>query len=145
MPSGVEANIFRALSDRLRTLVFSPMLPIAWPNIAFPESGQQLPNAYLEVTFLPNRTNTRTLARSGSQQHRGIFQVSLHMNSRVTTGINTVLEKADQIIEHFPLGFKLFESGIAVKIYRKPYGIPQPPRDGWFSIPVTIEYETYAP
>lgn len=145
MPAGTEANIFRALSDRLQTLFFTPALPIAWPNIAFPAAGQTLPSAYLEVVFLPNRTSTRTLAASGSQQHRGILQVSLHMNGKATTGIRVPHEKADQVIAHFPLGLKLFESGVAVKIYRKPYGIPMPVKDGWFTIPVTIEYEAYAP
>jgi hypothetical protein len=143
MPAGVEANIFRALSDRLQSLAFAPVLPIAWPNIKFPSSGT-LPNAYLEVNFLPNRTNTRTLAAGGRQQHRGIFQVTLHMNSVANTGVRVPHEKADQIVDHFPLGLEMFESGIKIKIYRKPYGIPQPPDAGWFSIPVTIEYEAYA-
>ncbi|TCV66279.1 phage tail terminator-like protein [Neorhizobium sp. S3-V5DH] len=144
MPLGVEANIFRALSDRLQTLVFTPALSIAWPNIPFPAAGQQMPNSYIEVIYLPNRTNTRTLANSGHQQHRGIFQVSLHMNKAANTGMRVPLEKADQIVAHFPLGLVLHESGIKVKIYRKPYQIPQPPRDGWLTVPVTIEYEAYA-
>lgn len=145
MPAGVEANVYKALTDRLQTLAFSPALPIAWPNITFPATGSTLPNAYLQVDFLPNRTNTRTLAASGSQQHRGILQVTLHMNTKAATGVRVPHEKADQIIAHYPLGLKLFESGVAVKVYRKPYGIPMPVKDGWFSIPVTIEYEAYAP
>lgn len=144
MPAGVEANIFKALADRLQLLVFTPSLPIAWPNIKFPASEQPLPPAYLQVDFLPNRTNTRTLAATGRQQHRGIFQVTLHMSTKANAGIKVPHEKADQIIDHYPLGLKLFESGVGVKIFRKPYGQPQPPNDGWFSIPVTIEYETYA-
>lgn len=144
MPAGVEANIYLALATRLQGLALSPALPIAWPNIDFPAEGENLPDAYLEVSFLPNRTNTRTLAASGSQQHRGIFQISLHMNSQANAGVQVPMETADQIIEHFPLGLKLYESGVSVKIYRKPYGIPQAPNDGWFSIPITVEFETYA-
>lgn len=145
MAAGVEANIFAALSARLSLLTFTPALPIAWPNVTFPAAGQQMPNAYLEVTFLPNRTTTRTLAASGSQQHRGILQVTVHTSTKDSVGITKQLERADRVIEHFPLGLKLFQAGIGVKIYRKPYGIPMPPKDGWLSIPVTIEYETYQP
>lgn len=145
MPAGVEANIFRAIRVRMDALAAAMGLPVAQPNIKFPPEGQQLPKAYLEYAFLPNATNTRTLSSNGSQQHRGIFQVSLHMSSQAATGIIVPMEKADQIIAHFPLGLILEESGVRVKIYRKPYGNPQPPQDGWLTVPVTIEYETYQP
>lgn len=141
MPTGVEANIFKALMDRLLTLTFTPAQPIAAPNILFPPAGQTKPKDYLEVTFLPNATNTRTVG-PGKQQHRGIMQVSVHYGTG--TGIIVPMQRADQIIAHFPKDLVLYESGIKVKIYRKPYQTPLPPQDGSFMVPVTIQYETFA-
>ncbi|MDX1000686.1 hypothetical protein GOE20_07080 [Sinorhizobium medicae] len=74
MPTGVEANIFKALMDRLLALTLTPAQAIAAPNVAFPPAGQTKPKDYLEVTFLPNPTTTRTVG-PGRQQHRGIMQV----------------------------------------------------------------------
>jgi hypothetical protein len=142
MATGVEANIFAALSSRLSSLVLNPTLPISWPNLEFPLPGQTKPKEYLEVNYLPNRTNTRTLS-AGRQQHRGIFQVSVH--HRDGAGMVKPLQIADQITAHFPLGLILDQSGVRVKIYRKPYAIPQPPQNGSLMVPVTVEYETFQP
>jgi hypothetical protein len=140
MATGIEANIFLALITRLQALVFTPALLIAGPNVPFPAAGQTKPKDYLDVTYLPNRTTTRTVG-PGRQQHRGIMQVSVHWSS--STGIIIPMQKADQIIAHFPKDLLLFESGIRVKIYRKPYAIPMPPQDGSLIVPVTIEYESF--
>ena len=142
MATGVEANILDALSTRLASLVFNPAWPIAWPNVDFPPNGQTKPREYLDVAFLPNRTVTRTLS-PGRQQHRGIFQVTVH--HRDGAGMVKPLQIADQIIAHFPLGLILDQGGVRLKIYRKPYAIPQPPQKGSVTVPVTIEYETYQP
>jgi hypothetical protein len=140
MPSGVEANIFKAMIDRLLLLTFTPAQAIAAPNIPFPAAGQTKPKDYLEVTFLPNATTTRTVG-PGRQQHRGIMQVSVHYGSG--TGIVIPLQRADQIVAHFPKDLILFESGVRVKIYRKPYAIPMPPANGSLMVPVTIQYESF--
>lgn len=141
MPTGVEANIFKALMDRLLALTLTPAQAIAAPNVAFPPAGQTKPKDYLEVTFLPNPTTTRTVG-PGRQQHRGIMQVTVHYGSG--TGIVVPLQRADQIIAHFPKGLILYESGVKVKVYRKPYAIPLPPSNGSLMVPVTIQYETFA-
>lgn len=148
MATGVEANIYGALSTRLAALVFNPAWPIAWPNIDFPPKGPDgkqppKPPRFLEVNFLPNRTVTRTLSQ-GRQQHRGIYQVTVHHPSGEESLVNP-LQIADKIIAHFPLGLILDQSGVRLKIYRKPYAIPQPPQNGSVTVPVTIEYETYQP
>lgn len=142
MAAGVEANIYNALLWRLQTLVFVPAMPIAGANVPFPPAGQTKPEAYLEVTYLPNRTVTRTVG-PGRQWHRGIFQVNLHMSSKVVSGLAKPLEKADQIVAHYPKDLIIYESGIRVKISRKPYAIPMPPKDGSLMVPVTIEYESF--
>jgi hypothetical protein len=141
MPSGTEANIFKALMDRLTALSFTPAQPIASPFIAFPPAGQTKPKDYLEVTFISGPTNTRTLG-PGRQQHRGIMQVTVHYSSG--TGIIVPMQRADQIIAHFPKDFVLHESGVRVKIYRKPYQTQLPPQNGSLMVPVTIQYETFA-
>jgi hypothetical protein len=141
MPSGVEANIFLALYKRLQTLTFTPALAIAGPNVAFPPVGQTKPEDYLEMTFLQNATNTRSVSGSGSQQHMGILQVSVHCGSK--TGIIDAMQWADMIIDHFPFGLVLFEGGKKVKISRKPYQIVQPPESGSLMVPVTIPYESF--
>lgn len=140
MASGVEANIFLALITRLQALVFTPALQIAGPNVPFPAAGQTKPANYLEVTYLPNRTTTRTVG-PGKQQHRGIMQVTVHYSSG--TGIINPLQIADQIIAHFPKDLVLYQSGVRVKIWRKPYAIPMAPESGSLMVPVTIEYESF--
>ncbi|MEH3108897.1 MAG: phage tail terminator-like protein [Agrobacterium cavarae] len=140
MPVGVEANIFRALIEHLLNLTFTPALLIAAPNVVFPPIGQSKPRDFLEVTYLPNSTTTRTVGE-GRQMHRGIMQVTVHYSSG--TGIIKPMEIADRIIAHFPLGLVLYESGIRVKIYRKPYQTPLPPESGSLLVPVTIQYESF--
>lgn len=141
MPTGVEANIFKALMDRLVSLTFTPAQPIAAPFISFPPAGQTKPKDYLEVVFLPSPTRTRTVG-PGRQQHRGIMQVNVHYSSG--TGIIVPLQRADQIVAHFPKDLILYESGVKVKVNRKPYAIPLPPANGSLMVPVTIQYETFA-
>ncbi len=141
MATGVEANIFLALYKRLQTLTFSPALPIAGPNVVFPPAGQTKPKDYLEMTFLPNATRTRTLAGDGKKQHFGILQISVHCGSK--TGIIDVMQWADMIVAHFPLGLILYEGGKKVKITRKPYSTVLPPEGGSIMVPVTISYESF--
>jgi len=140
MASGVESNIWLALITRLQTLVLTPALQIAGPNVPFPAPGQTKPKDFLEVTYLPNRTLTRTVG-PGRQQHRGLMQVTVHYSSG--TGIINPMQIADKIIDHFPKDLRLFAGGVAVKIWRKPYAIPLPPQDGSLMVPVTIEYESF--
>lgn len=140
MATGVEANIFLALITHLQQLTFSPALQIAGPNVPFPAAGQTKPKDYLEVNHIPNRTITRSVGK-GRQQHRGIFQVTVHYSSG--TGIINPLQIADKVIEHFPKDLVLFQGGIRVKIWRKPYAIPLAPEAGSLMVPVTIEYESY--
>lgn len=141
MPTGVEANIWLALITRLQALTFTPPLAIAAPFVTFPPAGQTKPKDYLEVVFLPGPTRTRTVG-PGRQQHRGIMQVNVHYSSG--TGIITPLQRADQIVAHFPKDLILYESGVKVKVNRKPYAIPLPPANGSLMVPVTISYETFA-
>jgi hypothetical protein len=68
MASTIEGKIFDALCTHLSTLVFSPAIPVAYPNVDFdPPSGQ-----YLEVVFLPNQTETMNLS-SGPYNHIGVI------------------------------------------------------------------------
>lgn len=141
MPSGVEANIFRALMEHLMTLVFTPALPIAAPNVVFPPAGQTKPDNYLSVTFLPNRTDTLSIG-NGHQRHQGILQVSVFWKSG--NGIVKPLDVADRIIKHFAKGTVLEGQGLKVKIGRKPWAAPPLQDAAYIQVPVSIEYVTFA-
>lgn len=141
MATGTDAIILASLLDRLIALQFSPALAIAFPDIQFPASGQTKPSDYLAVTFLPNVTGDYDIA-DGSQQHRGILQVSVFYQSG--TGLIKPLDIAGEIITHFAKGTTLFKDGLKIVIDRKPYSSPPIQDTDRMQIPVSISYHAFS-
>lgn len=140
MATGTDAIILAALLDHLSGLIFSPALIVALPGIAFPPAGQQKPDSYLQVSFLPNRTETLSVGK-GRQMHQGILQVSVYW--KVGVGYVKPLDAADSIVRHFAKGTCLVSNGVKVKVDRKPWvsGPLQEPERVQF--PVTIPYRSF--
>lgn len=92
-----EALILSALNARLSALVLSPVLTIAWPNLAFtpPADG----SAYLRVDDLRNTTDRPQIANNAPQMHKGIYQVTV--NAPLNGGELGPMETGGLIAAHF--------------------------------------------
>lgn len=132
-------EITLALSTQLGTLTGG--YPIAWPNRAYkPTAG----TSYLALNFLPAFTAQADLGTSGLNENLGVAQVDIWQASVAAGGDGwaAAYDKADQIAEHFKRGTKLVNGGITVTIESVEIG-PQLNEDGWFQIPVSINYRAY--
>lgn len=121
MPT-VPEKIETALFDRTLILDVTGDPPLAWPNIPFPDEGDDKPTTYVEVRHFPN-TNTRLLLK-GSDAHmrQGILQ--LRIFTPRDQGYDTATMLAGEIAEHFPADLDLFEDDVRVRIQRAPDIIP---------------------
>jgi hypothetical protein len=138
MAAGTDAIIMSLLLDRLALM--TPALPIALPGIPFPAGGAIKPDSYLQATFVPNRTVTRTVG-PGRQQHIGIIQISVW--EKAGRGQVKPLETAGRIISHFAKGTSLEGQGVRVKIDRKPWAAPPLQDAAYVQVPVTVEYVSF--
>ena len=140
MATGTDAIILAALLDHLAGLALSPAPAVALPGIAFPPAGQEKPESYLQVSFLPNGTETLSVG-NGRQMHQGILQVSVYWKAGV--GLIKPLDVADRIIGHFAKGTRLVSNDVTVKVDRKPWvsgPLQEPDR---VQFPVTIPYRSF--
>lgn len=137
MAATVEATIAELLFARLTSLVLSPVLPVAYPGLAFtPPAG-----AYLRADFIPNRTENLGLANEASARHQGILQVMAiyPANGGVIKPTNT----AGLVASHFAKGTILYGSGVKLKVYAKPsVGAPMIEPDK-VNVPVTVLYRSF--
>lgn len=141
MPTvGNLASIEDALMTYLGTLVLSPTVPVAWPDMPFtPTPGQ----TYLEPLFLPNQTDLAAIGTGAPERHRGLLQVMVH--GVLGQGAIVNAEIADAVIEHFK--YQLIDaSGVRVRIgsYDGGPGVPWRTAairsDVSSNIPVTIPW-----
>lgn len=139
MAVGTDAIIFKALTDRLRTM--PQVLPIAGPNVVFPAAGQPLPPKYLRLAFMPNQTRQVTLG-DDPQQKRGLLQVSVVWP--VGQGIIDALEVVGQIIDHFK-NQTVFGSGVRITISSEPWAAGPLQESDRVQIPITIPYHAFEP
>lgn len=140
MAQGIEATILAALLDHLGTLTFSPALPVAYPGVTFPKAGQQKPDNYLQVSFLPNRTATLSVSK-GRQMHQGILQISVFW--KAGEGHVKPLDAADRIIQHFTKGTRLISGAVKIKIDNKPWVSGPLQETDRVQFPVTIPYRSF--
>ncbi len=140
MATGTDAIIMSALLDRLATFVTTPALQIAYPGIAFPATGQPLPDSYLQASFMPNRTDTLSVG-IGRQRHQGIFQVSVWWKSG--QGLVKPFDVAGAIIDHFAKGTRLTSGDVVVQINRKPWSAGPLQEADRVQIPVSAPYVSF--
>lgn len=137
--SGVETRIYEALAVRLSALVLSPAMQIAWPgkNFTKPATG------YLRASFLPAQTGAFARSGTGSNEHRGVFQVDVFWPEN--QGETAPSERAATIIAHFKRGTVLSREGAAIRIDAPPYRSPSLQEPGFIQIPVSIPYHAFIP
>jgi hypothetical protein len=111
MAATVEATIAELLFARLAALVLNPVLPAAYPGLAFAAPA----GPYLRADFIPNRTDNIGLANDASARHQGILQVmAIHP---VGQGVINATNTGGLVTAHFAKGTILYGSGVKLKIY----------------------------
>lgn len=138
MADFVETSIAEALFARLATLVLTPAMEIAWPNISFdpPTAG------YLRATPVPNLASQVTLGDAGKNRFGGLFQVDVFWPQN--DGIRPALERAGAVAAHFKRGTVLTRDGINVRITRPPEVRPHLQSPPYLQVPVMIRYQADA-
>jgi hypothetical protein len=94
----------------------------------------------LRLTFLPALTEQADLGTAGKNRNIGIAQVDVFAAGE--NGWGDAFDKADDVAEHFKRGTRLTSGGVTVTIESVQIG-PQLSFDGWFQLPVSINYLAY--
>ena len=133
-----EADIFDALFSRVEDLTFSPPIPVAWPNYKYtPVVGQK----YIEARQLPNDTN-RIMINGTTDRLMGILMLTL--NFPINYGEELAKEDVDTIIDHFATDLRLSSGDTQLRITKRPSPRQGLNMDGWWKIPILIDYEAFA-
>lgn len=132
-----EALILSALNARLSALVLSPVLDIAWPNLAFtpPASG-----SYLRVDDLRNVTDRPRLANDAPQVHRGIYQVTVV--APLNGGEVVALETGGLIASHFWAQPRIPVGASHIRITGRPSVVSlKDEANARWTVPVSVNWE----
>jgi hypothetical protein len=116
MSARPEATIVDLLSTKLKALVFSPQIPIAWPHVAF--TPPTSPRLWLEAWPMFNTTGNLFLGNADPSEHLGIMQVTVV--SPLGKGATPALDVAEAVAAHFAKGTRLQGSGVDLRVYEKP-------------------------
>lgn len=134
----IQSSIEAALFARVASLVMSPALPVAWPNLSFnpPAAG------YIRVTHLPNVNRRLFLGSNDPHQRLGLLQLSVFMPKNA--GVTVATEIAGKIAAHFPADLPMRSGGITVRVGKAPDIAPGFAEDTHWHVPVTISYQAIA-
>lgn len=138
MANGIEAKIYNALAYRLSQLVFSPSIPVAWPNVQF---SVPVSNKWLQLHEFPAPTVALSVGHDGTNQYTGFIQISVFWP--LNTGLVQPNEIASSIISHFKRGTRITLDGVTVETtqaYRS-----RAIYEDRVMIPVTINYRSFIP
>lgn len=132
----VFTDISIALDTQLGTLSSSP--PVAWPNSAYtPVTG----TTYIRPTLLPASSEIATIGLTTSTDlNTGIYQVDVF--TEAGTGKSAGMVMADLVADHFKRDTNLVYNGRTVTIKNVSQS-PANTDNGWFQIPVNIEYQSF--
>lgn len=131
----IAADIGAALKAHLAALVFSPTIPVAWPNRDFTPTGERFLAA--QIDGLPNDR----LTISGTHRVSGVLTVGAVIPAGGGTGQADGI--ADAVAEHFPCDLRLTIASGAVRITQVP-SVRGGYRDGaYWRVPVTIPFEAF--
>ncbi len=90
---GVFTNIETALHTRLATLSGSPA--VAWPNTHYVPTEN---TSFIRPTILPTNTNLECL--SGSEIHKGIYQIDVFVPlEKGVSALNTLLDSIESLFK----------------------------------------------
>jgi hypothetical protein len=133
----IEERIEAALIDRVRALILSPALPLAWPNnVAEP------PPPYLRIDFFRNR-NER-IAIKGSLPHRRLGILQITVVTPLNAGPSNATSIAGRVAEHFPADLVLDYDGVSVRIEAAPDVLSGSKEDASYDVITSIRYECFA-
>lgn len=135
----VESDIMQALFARVSSLVLTPAMPIAWPNVVFTPPANQ---RYLRVQFVPNIASRVLIDSDGEHQHLGLLQVSVYWTKGA--GESDVRARAAAVAAHFPCDLKLRSGGVTVRITKRADVRDLIVEDAAVQIPVMVSFEAYA-
>jgi hypothetical protein len=116
--------------------------PLAWPNIPFPDEGEDKPTTFVEVRHFPNR-NTRVLLGAAPHMRQGILQFTIYTPRN--EGYDLATQLAGEIADHFPADLFLFEDDVKVRVQKAPDVIPAEVTDdnvSWSSR-VDVSYDCF--
>lgn len=126
-------DILNALNKHLFALV--PSLPTAMENGSFTPQANQ---PFQVVNLIPNETRTPALLQNYFIE-RGIYQITVCYPSG--TGAIAALDRVEELRAHFHAGLNLQEAGKQIEILGQPSVVAQQISDGWYCVPVRINYK----
>ena len=136
MATYADTKVWRALSARLETLTFSPVLPIAWPNSNLtPPTDRK----WLRVNEIPASTSPFDL-KGGTTDRVGLMQIDVFRP--LNEGRAPIKETAGKVAAHFPVALRLYSEGVKVIITRSELG-PVLQQDVEIMLPVTIRFRSF--
>lgn len=140
-----EASILAALNAQLASLVFSPAIPVSYPNISFPPPTASPTAKYLRVTHLPADTFAASISSSDSNVYAGLYQVDVFVGNGAGEPAATAI--AEQIIAKFKRGTRLTKNNFTIEIQDPPSRLPyvqDAETQAWWMLPVRVAYVCYA-
>lgn len=134
-----EGKIADALFTKLAALTLSPVLEIAWPDVAFtpPDEGM-----WLEASIFDDPVETMALTAGGRPGRSGFLQVTVISPQNV--GATTMRDVAGEVIDWFAYTTRLTSGSVAVDISGVPYMSPPVVDPPYIRVPITIPFRSYA-
>lgn len=132
-----DTKIHIALVARVQSLVLSPVVPVAYPGVAFtPPAGE-----YISVTHMPNEPVRSRLSGADVLDRFGILQLDLFTPITADSYEAQTIARASQIAAHFPHDLTLTYDSASVQIVKSYVGRGRKDSDGvkWMT-PVFVEY-----
>lgn len=134
----VNKEIELALLDRVDTIVLTPVLSVAYPDVTFTPPND---NKYLEIIHIPNDVDNYAWDNEDAEIYKGLLNINIHWSGNV--GNVPVKNIADNIINnYFSKGTILTQGSTKVHIYKKP-SVSAPIKNGAYRfVTVKISYQT---
>lgn len=133
MAATVEGTIMELLFARVASLVLSPVMPVAWPNVNYSPPASQ---KFLRVVFVPNVVNRALIDSDGPHQRLGFLQVSVQWP--LNSGEAAARDIAGAVAAHFPTDLRL-GTNLQVRIMSAPNVVDLIVEVARIQIPVMIE------
>lgn len=131
-----DRDIRIALETRVKDLVLSPALPVVFEGL----DGGPSDGGWLDVRLFRNENERLTIA-GGDTRRMGFLQIRVMFP--LGEGAVEADDVAVEVASHFPDQSKYWYNGTRVRITSEP-SIAGGLRDGsWWTVPVTIYYETF--
>lgn len=139
----VESRLASALFAHLNSIILAPQLPIVWPGIVYPPTGQQKAPAYIRVHFSPNDPERRFIGSDDPHRFSGFLNLSLC--TTLVGGAIGPAETAGMIAEHFEVDDELTFDGLTLRITKRAYvadGYPDAEEQRWRT-PIIVPFEAW--